>query len=171
MEAEGHICGVALEEKTRLLIPSIEAGDVDHAMRQMLAFNAGRNSNFYRQIGKITRGLHSAIGNPEIRNDDVSDHHRDMHERLSHVIDLTADAANQTMDLAEEALPVFNALRDESARLAVDWEKLRNRELTVEDVRAPYIEMSNFLNYATIESALASRVRRDCIGSELPRFK
>jgi chemotaxis protein CheZ len=153
MEVDGHIGSVALEEKAHLLISSIQAGDVDHAMRQLLAFNDGRNSNFYRQIGKITRGLHSAIGNLEIRNNDVGDHQRDVHERLSYVIDLTADAANRTMDLAEEALPVSNALRDESARLAVDWEKLGNRELTAEDFRALYVEMSNFLSYATIESA------------------
>jgi len=152
MEADSQMNNAALKEKAHLLISSIQEGDVDHAMQQLLEFNNGRNIDLYRQIGKITRGLHSAIVNMEIKSDAANDHQRDIHARLSYVIELTADAANRTMDLAEDALPFASALRNESTRLAVDWEKLGKRELTAEDFRKLYVQMTSFLNYAATES-------------------
>jgi chemotaxis protein CheZ len=151
MEANSQTTDAALRERARQLISSVQDGNVENAMQQLLDFNDGRNVDLYRQVGKITRGLHSAIVNMEIKNDAVGDHQRDVHARLRYVIELTSDAANRTMDLAEDTLPVASALRDESAKLAVDWEKLGNRELNAEDFRRLYVEMTNFLSYAATE--------------------
>jgi chemotaxis protein CheZ len=152
MEANSQTTEAALRERAQQLISSVQDGNVDNAMQQLLDFNDGRNVDLYRQIGKITRGLHSAIVNMEIKSDAVDDHQRDVHARLRYVIELTSAAANRTMDLAEDALPVASALRDESTKLAVDWEKLGNRELNAEDFRRLYVQMTNFLNYAATES-------------------
>jgi len=152
MEADSQVTDAALKEKAHMVLASIQGGDVDHAMQQLLDFNDVRNVNLYRHIGKITRGLHDAIVNMEIKNDAVDDHQRDVYARLTYVIDLTSNAANRTMDLAEDALPVASALRDESTRLGVEWEKLGKRELSAEDFRRLYGQMADFLSYAATES-------------------
>jgi chemotaxis protein CheZ len=152
MEADSQTTDAALRERAQQLISSVQDGNVDNAMQQLLDFNDGRNVDLYRQIGKITRGLHSTIVNMEVKNDAVDDHQRDVHARLRYVIELTSDAANRTMDLAEDTLPVASALRDESTKLAADWVKLGNRELNAEGFRRLYVEMTDFLNYAAAES-------------------
>ncbi|MFT6039157.1 MAG: chemotaxis protein CheZ, partial [Candidatus Azotimanducaceae bacterium] len=97
MEADSQTTDAALRERAQQLISSVQDGNVDNAMQQLLEFNDGRNVDLYRQIGTITRGLHSAIVNMEIKSDSVDDHQRDVHARLRYVIELTSDAANRTM--------------------------------------------------------------------------
>jgi chemotaxis protein CheZ len=81
MEVNSQTTDAALRERAQQLISSVQDGNVDNAMQQLLDFNEGRNVDLYRQIGKITRGLHSAIVNMEIKSDAVDDHQRDVHAR------------------------------------------------------------------------------------------
>jgi chemotaxis protein CheZ len=71
---------------------------------------------------------------------------------VSYVIDLTRDAANKTMDLAEEATPIAAELGSASTSLREDWRKLGTRELTASEFRDLYKKIDGFLAYAEDKS-------------------
>tara|TARA_R110002111_G_scaffold9790_1_gene32780 strand:- start:420 stop:1187 length:768 start_codon:yes stop_codon:yes gene_type:complete len=141
-----------LKEKAQLLLDNLDQGIVSTAVQELLDINDARNDNLYTQIGKITRGLHDAIGNLEFANGDETDAERDVQARVAYVIDLTRDAANKTMDLAEESTPIAAELGSASTALRGDWEKLANRELSAKEFRELYRRIDDFLLYAEDKS-------------------
>jgi chemotaxis protein CheZ len=157
MESDSQLLDLAFHDvaknRAQEVLASLDRGDVDHAVEQLLSFNDARNDGLYQQIGKMTRGLHNAIVNMEFKSDAVGDGQRDVNARLAYVIELTASAANRTMDLAEDALPIASELRDESTRLGVEWEKLGKRELTSDEFRNLYSQMADFLAYSAAQSS------------------
>lgn len=152
MESDSTSFDAELKQQAAALINDLDTGDVDVAVDQLLRFNDIRTDGLYQQVGKITRGLHDAITNLEIKEDPANEGQRDVQARLSYVIELTSNAANRTMDLAEGALPVAGALREEATRLGAEWEKLGKRELTGDEFRALYSQMAEFLSYSARES-------------------
>ena len=146
---------VILKEQAQLLLDSLEDGDVGSAVRQLLNINNAREDSLYRQIGKITRGLHNTIskldtGNPEM---EARSDGRDVNSRLHYVIKLTQDAANKTMDLADEATPIAAELGSESTKLRAEWRKLASRQISAEDFRHLYKRMDDFLAYSEQKSS------------------
>ena len=150
MKAEPESFDVLLKEKAQLLLDNLAQGDVGTAVRELLDINDARNESLYQQIGKITRGLHDAITNMEINTKEADE--RDVQARVAYVIDLTQEAANKTMDLADEATPVAAELGSESSRLREDWKKLASRELSASDFRDLYKRMDDFLAYSEEKS-------------------
>ncbi|MCB1646454.1 MAG: protein phosphatase CheZ [Pseudomonadales bacterium] len=152
MESESHANDTQLRAQAEQVLANLANGDVEDAVEKLLNFNDARNDSLYQQIGKITRGLHDAIIHMELNNEQLGQSERDVQARLRYVIDLTASAANRTMDLAEEAMPIATALNTEATRLQSDWEKLGKRELSGEEFRRLYERMSEFLGYSVTES-------------------
>ena len=68
----------------------------------------------------------------------------DASDRLEYVVQMTAKAANRTMDLVEEAMPKASALRDEAAELRDQWQKLRRREMAPAEFRELYARIDTF---------------------------
>lgn len=141
-----------LKEKAQLLLDNLEQGNVGNAVQELLHINDARNDSLFRQIGKITRGLHDAISNLEFANSDAGEADRDVQARVSYVIDLTQEAANKTMDLAEESTPIAAELGSASASLRADWRKLANRELSAAEFRELYKKIDDFLEYSEEKS-------------------
>jgi len=139
-----------LKEKSELLLSTLSQGDVGLALRELLDINDARNEGLYQQIGKITRGLHDALTNMELGANETDD--RDVQARVAYVIQLTQDAANKTMDLADEATPVAAELGSESKQLREDWKKLGSRELSASDFRSLYKRIDDFLAYSEEKS-------------------
>jgi len=150
MESEPEAFDALLKEKSGLLLDTLAQGDVGTALRELLDINDARNESLYNQIGKITRGLHDAITNMELGANETND--RDVQARVAYVIQLTQDAANKTMDLADEATPVAAELGSESACLREDWKKLGSRELSANDFRSLYKRIDDFLAYSEEKS-------------------
>lgn len=141
-----------LKEKAQLLLDNLEQGNVGTAVQELLQINDARNDSLFREIGKITRGLHNAITNMEFANSDLGDAERDVQARVSYVIDLTQEAANKTMDLAEESTPIAAELGSASTALRADWRKLASRELSAAEFRELYKKIDDFLTYAEDKS-------------------
>jgi len=139
-----------LKEKSELLLSTLAQGDVGLALRELLDINDARNEGLYQQIGKITRGLHDALTHMELGANETDD--RDVQARVAYVIQLTQDAANKTMDLADEATPVAAELGSESKQLREDWKKLASRELSAGDFRSLYKRIDDFLAYSEEKS-------------------
>ena len=127
-----------LQRQAAELAESVDAGDYAKAMTLINELSEVRDQSLYREVGRLTRSLHEAIRNFQIdpRNAEQQEalsKMTDASDRLEYVVQMTGEAANRTMDLVEETMPVANALRDEAAALR-DALKIKNVE-----VRIPYI--------------------------------
>ncbi len=138
-----------LKEKAQVLLESLEQGNL--TVQELISINEERHDALYQQIGKITRGLHSAITNLEFANAE-NDEDRDVKARVDYVIELTSEAANKTMDIAEETTPIAAELGSASTALRLDWKKLKNRELSASEFRELYKKIDDFLAYAENKS-------------------
>ncbi|MFT7244624.1 MAG: chemotaxis protein CheZ [Candidatus Azotimanducaceae bacterium] len=152
MELDSQPFDSLLKEKAQLVLDNLEQGNVSIAVQELLHINDAKTDSLYRQIGKITRGLHNAIGNLELSNGDSGGSDRDVQARVGYVINLTQDAANRTMDLAEEATPIAAELGTASKALREDWRKLANRELSADEFRELYKKMDDFLVFSEEKS-------------------
>jgi len=152
------------------LIDHLEAGDNDAAMEAIDELYKVRDCNLYIEIGKLTRQVHNAIRNfhaessnlvpesekgstdpsgvpKESRMDDAKD-------RLEYVIRLTESAANKTMDMVEDTVPISKELRNTAINLKQSWQRLLRREMKVEEFRALYKDIDLFLDFAGSKATL-----------------
>ncbi|MDN3649035.1 protein phosphatase CheZ [Reinekea marina] len=139
----------ALKEKALVLHDKIEDGELEEAMTTLQEMQTVRDRGLYQEVGKLTRALHSAITNFHIDGDDEVDHNditnmSEATDRLSYVMKLTDRAANKTLDLVEDSLPVADALKDEASSLKAEWERLVQREMTPDEFRGLYWRLDEF---------------------------
>lgn len=142
------------------LIDHLEAGDSQAAMEAIEKLYQGRDFGLYQEIGKLTRTVHDAIRSfhvetsslersAEQNKDELGESRmEDAKDRLEYVIRLTENAANKTMDMVEDTVPVSKELRETAMNLKGDWERLMRRELSAEEFRSLYKQIDNFLDFA-----------------------
>ena len=135
-----------LQRQAAELAESVDAGDYAKAMTLINELSEVRDQGLYREVGRLTRSLHEAIRNFQIdpRNAEQQEalsKMTDASDRLEYVVQMTGEAANRTMDLVEETMPVANALRDEAAALRDEWQRLRRREMQPAEFRELYGRM------------------------------
>lgn len=142
-----------LKEKTQLLFTSVEQGDLHAAVRVIQDIQETRNQALFNEMGRLTRTLHEAITNFNV-DSDTHDHSElerlsevsDATDRLSYVLSLTEKAANKTMDLVDESMPVASKIKEDARLLHDQWERLGNRAMSAEEFRQLYKEMGEFLH-------------------------
>jgi len=138
----------SIREHTKALTESVEAGDFASAIQHVQSLADVRDQSLYKEIGRLTRALHNSIKNFEI---DISDQNQEMSQmsdasdRLDYVIKSTNNAANKTMDLVEETIPVVDDLKSEASELSSEWGRLLRREMDVSEFRSLYKRIDVFL--------------------------
>lgn len=144
-------------ELARRLVAELEAGDSIMASSTIseLGENGQVNSSLFQEVGRLTRELHEAINGfvldtsmAEMVQVDMPD----AAERLQYVIKTTEQAAHQTLEALEEAMPVSERLKSKADRLNEQWGKFLQRELTVEDFKSLSGELSEFLKQSVDDS-------------------
>ncbi|HKK55464.1 protein phosphatase CheZ [Marinobacter sp.] len=138
-----------LHSQAAALVEQLNAGDYAAAMTVINDLSEVRDRSLYREVGRLTRSLHEAIRNFQIdpRNDEQSEalsKMTDASDRLKYVVKMTGKAANRTMDLVEEAMPLASSMRDEAAELRDEWQRLRRREMKPAEFRALYARIDTF---------------------------
>lgn len=154
-----------LKDRARTLIDKLEEGDFPGASVAIEDLNEARDRSIYREVGKLTRGLHDAIRNfdigapsPEMAGDG-EEHGSQManaQDRLDYVINLTQSSADKTMDMVEEGIPIASEMLEKSQQLKADWERLRRREIDPDEFRALYQRIDEFLNFSGESSGALS---------------
>ncbi|GGO85034.1 protein phosphatase CheZ [Marinobacterium nitratireducens] len=103
-----------LQGKAQELVAVLERGDLPDAMSLISELQAARHDAFYREVGRLTRGLHEAIksfsseiGVPEAQRGQLSAM-TDASERLDYVIQLTERAAHDTLDRVDRTLALVD---------------------------------------------------------------
>jgi chemotaxis protein CheZ len=138
----------SIREHTKALVDAVEAGDFTSAIQHVQSLSDVRDQSLYKEIGRLTRALHDSIKNFEI---DISTHNSEMSQmadasdRLDYVIKSTNNAANKTMDLVEETIPVVDDLKAEASELSSEWGRLLRREMDVSEFRSLYKRIDEFL--------------------------
>lgn len=134
-----------LREKALLLHDNISDGEYDSALQTLQEMQNVRDRGLYQEVGRLTRALHDAITNFHIdsKTDDVSEM-TDATDRLGYVVEMTEKAANKTLDIVEETLPVADSLKTEAAELKKEWERLVNRDITGEEFRKLYWRLDDY---------------------------
>jgi len=146
-----------LQEQASELASCINAGDYAKAMSVIGNLSEVRDQSLYREVGRLTRSLHEAIRNFQIdpRNaeqKEVLSKMTDASDRLAYVVEMTSQAANRTMDLVEESMPVAHKVRDEAAELQEQWKRLRRREMAPAEFRELYARIDRFFAGLTSDS-------------------
>jgi len=146
---------LTIAECAKEVILKMESGDHSGALLAVEDLNRARDHALYHEIGKLTRHLHDAIVNFEIETHSgnvapdgkpVSRIH-DASDRLQFVISTTENAANKTMDMVEETIPISDELGQKAKALRNDWKRLLNREMTVGEFRELYKQIDTFLEF------------------------
>lgn len=149
----------SLVEQAKDLVAQLENGNAVDAMNTIANLHQNRDKYLFDEVGKLTRSLHTSIKNFAI--DASLDHQTlnemsrmaDASERLNYVIQKTEQAANRTMDLVEETIPVSSDLGDRARALKDDWQRLMRKEMKPDEFRDLTREMDNFLEFASGEAA------------------
>jgi chemotaxis protein CheZ len=129
-----------LTEQATELVRHVERGDFAGAMQVIADLNETRDRTLYEEVGRLTRTLHEAIRNFNIelgnksQKADISKI-SDASDRLAYVVDLTGKAANKTMDLVEQTMPLAVAMKEEAHELKDSWSRLRRREMKPAEFR------------------------------------
>lgn len=118
------------------LLQKIEAGDLGKVVGVVNNINEVRDRTLFEEIGKLTRSLHTAI--KDITTGDELSEESGMcqaSDKLAYVIQMTDKAANRTMDLAEEGMPLNSEIYDGAVELQEQWQKFLRKELKPNDFR------------------------------------
>ncbi len=138
-------------EQAKVLLSQLEKGNSVDAMQTISSLHFQRDQFLYQEVGKLTRSLHTAIRDLDIGSaDDAASKDMskmsDASDRLNFVIEKTENAANKTMDLVEDTIPLSSGLGDQARSLKSDWNKLMNRQMKPEEFRALSKQMDAFLD-------------------------
>ncbi|NPU92642.1 MAG: protein phosphatase CheZ [Gammaproteobacteria bacterium] len=149
-----------LVEYAKTLLAQLESGDAVEAMQTIASLHKARDQYLFQEVGKLTRSLHESIKNFSIdaskagsaMHDEMS-RMQDASQRLNYVIEKTEQAANKTMDMVENTIPVSSQLGDRARELKPEWQRLMRREMKPEEFRLLTREMDNFLDMAAHETS------------------
>lgn len=140
-----------LKDRARALVERLERGDFPAAAEMIQYINEARDRSIYREVGKLTRGLHEAIVNFEIDaaanaiDKDRMSKMANAKERLDYVINLTQKSADKTMDMVEQGIPVAERLGERANTLRAEWQRLIRREMKPDEFRDLYRHIDEFL--------------------------
>ncbi|MFC7293965.1 protein phosphatase CheZ [Marinobacter aromaticivorans] len=138
-----------LRHQAAELTQCVESGDYAGAMNLINELNEVRDQSLYREVGRLTRTLHEAIRNFQIdprspEQKEVLSLMTDASDRLAYVVQMTSQAANRTMDLVEESMPVAHTVRDNATSLRQEWQRLGRREMQPAEFRELYGRIDAF---------------------------
>lgn len=125
----------------------LERGDEDGIRACLSELTEAKNSELFREIGKLTRELHDVLAgfdiDPRISALAMNEI-PDARERLSYVIEVTEQSAHRTLKSVEEALPVCLMNIEETEAMSDEWSRFVSREMNASEFRALSKKISRF---------------------------
>lgn len=146
------------------LLQKIEGGDLGKVVGVVNNINEVRDRTLYDEIGKLTRALHESIKN--IKTGDELSEESGMgqaSDKLAYVVEMTDKAANRTMDLAEESMPLNSENLDGAIELQEQWQKFLRKELKPNEFRDLTKKIDAYLSQTQINSKKISSQLSDIL--------
>lgn len=142
-------------EQARELVQLLEMEQQEAANELVQGLVVPGSSELFAEVGKLTRQLHDSLKgfqvDPAIDNlliEDIPDAKR----RLNHVIDMTEQAANKTMDAVESCLPIADKLNSGISQILPSWQRLMSRDMKVGEFKELCHSLNGFLNQASLDA-------------------
>ena len=138
--------------RVRDLLAALDKGDATGASEVIDDLANIRESDIYKEMGRITRELHDAItafGMDEQINVLAQSEIPDARQRLHHVIDMTDQAANKTLTEVEESLPICEELEKRSSALHDDWNRFKQRNMDINEFKQLAKRLDEFFSVNT----------------------
>jgi chemotaxis protein CheZ len=133
----------------RTYLEYLEQGQEQEA-DEVLSRLKGSDADLFQGVGRLAREVHETINEVsgalnDPRLSEITQHELpDAQQRLGHVVVLTEQAANTTLEAIESSEPLLNGLLGRGAELANEWRRFRARELRVEEFRTLSNELMEF---------------------------
>lgn len=141
-------------DKAKELMERLEKNDVAGAVGLIQELQKVRDESLYQEIGRLTRALHESIkkfrldSNVQGAASDIDD----AHEGLAYVVDMTAKAANKTMDKVEESMPLSEDIAMHAADINQQWKRFLNKDMTPGEFRDLTRRISDFLDLTGVNT-------------------
>ena len=133
----------------RELLAALEEGHEDRANFALERLVTERDSDLFREIGRLTRELHDALWRVDV-DDRLAALARsdfpDARERISYVIAKTEQAAHRTLEAIEKLSPVAGRIENNAAAIIGDWGRFTRREMSAGEFRVLSARMGEFLD-------------------------
>lgn len=129
----------------------VDQGDLAGALGIISELNQTRDKTLFQEVGRLTRTLHESIRNfhidaqDQVTRDEISKI-EDASDRLAYVVEMTNKAANKTLDLVEDTMPIASSLAAEAQQLQEDWARLQRKEMKPDEFRDLSGRIGVFLN-------------------------
>lgn len=128
MEHNAQLSRIAAAEA---LLDAARAGDEVAYATALIGINQDAPTPVFEEVGRMTREVHEAL--MAFAEDDrlahlMQDDMPDARDRLRYVISLTEQAANRTLAIVEEAIPVSDRLVERSERLRQELTQISDNE-------------------------------------------
>jgi chemotaxis protein CheZ len=123
LKLEYSACVEALTDALRSVVETAFFAGVDHIVHM-------REPGMFKELRQLTGDLQKALErfSIESRLQDIAENEiPDARARLTHVINMTDEAAHRTLDLVEQSGPLAERTAQEAAILIESFEKLKNR--------------------------------------------
>lgn len=153
-------------DQARELVQLLEMGQHDAANELVQQLAVPGSSELFAEVGKLTRQLHDSLKNFQIDpslNNLLEEDIPDAKKRLNHVIDMTEQAANRTMDAVESCLPIADQLTQSLNGIAPQWQKLMQRQLQLSDFKTLCHSLDGFLHQASSDTATLNSLLTDVL--------
>jgi len=152
--------------RVKALISDMESGNEEQAGKSLDELVRIRESSLYTELGKLTRDLHDSLNGFQvdtrfsaIANEEIPD----AKERLNHVIEMTEKAADTTLGMIEDAIPICNALEDKAKTLDLELKNFNKREMSVEEFRGFLKSLNIFLDDTIEKNSLLKSKLNDVL--------
>ncbi len=127
-----------LQQCASLLVRALRADRYDEALEVINQLVAARDRGVYEAVGNLTRGLHEAIkhvhenaaGPGKERVEKESDMSA-ASDRLGYVVTMTEQAAGNTLEKVESAVPLVDGLQARSRQLRNEWQRQAGADVTL----------------------------------------
>jgi chemotaxis protein CheZ len=108
----------------RRLLEAVESGDADSERSIVELLGRTQFSELYRELDRIASEMQAALSDVPVNEELARLAHRELPSarlRLNQVIDLTEEAAHQTLAAVEEALPVAHRMATSATEALAEW--------------------------------------------------
>ena len=138
------------------LVKALENNEETRADEILDQISGIRESMLFQEIGRLTRQLHDTMNSfsvdakmSELTKKDIPD----AKERLHYVIAMTEQAANQTLGVVEDLLPISKNLNDQADELSSKWDRFLTKDMPFQEFKDMSQELTT--HFSQTRSGLA----------------
>ncbi len=149
MDSNSFVVNEENIERVKDLLTCMESGNEEESGKKLDELVRTRESSLYTELGKLTRELHDSLNGFQldtrftaIANSEIPD----AKERLNHVIEMTAKAADTTLEMIEDSLPICNDIEEKAVKLNEELKHFIKREMSADDFRGFLKSLNVFLD-------------------------